>query len=62
MNTKEKIIKEYGDLYIYLEPYLYEDGSFSLSNLESEVFDLIEDLELVKLGNGLSILKSIYNV
>lgn len=65
--TKQEVIQEaYGDLYNHLEIYMNDNGQFALSNLESYVFDLIEDSiknsEIISLKNGLCTLKSLKGI
>lgn len=62
MTKEEKIKEAYGEYYEYFRPYLQENGELALSNIDSELWEIVDELDFVSIGNGHSTLKSLQGI
>jgi len=62
MTKQEKIKEAYGEYYEHFKPYLQENGELALSNIDSELWEIVDELDFVSFRNGYSTLKSLQGI
>lgn len=62
MTKEEKIKEAYGEYFELLKEFIHENGEIALSNVDYELWEIIEELDFVSLKNGFSVLKSLQGI